>query len=287
MKNSSFRAIQEYDIYSVFSCNRASTEQSLMVNCAGITATPFCFSTDSRGKRKDYYLMYITDGKLTFHFPNEEKTLSAGTVVIFPPEYRYIYSHTDHTEICYYYVHFTGRDAKLLLANYDLTQFPVVESIGISQRTIHYFEQLFSVLSRKELFFEQECSLKLGSILLHLAKRISKTLAKSTETPLSKSMEFLHTSFQEEITLEMLANLENLSVSRFCTLFKSTFGVSPIQYLITIRIENACELLKNTDISIQDCALSCGYANEYFFSRQFKKQTGTTPAKFRNQFNKP
>ena len=285
MKNSSFRAIQEHDIYSVFSCNRVSDEQSLMVNCAGITATPFCFSTDSKGKRKDYYLMYLTDGELTFHFPNEEKNLTAGTAVIFPPEYHYVYSHSASSDICYYYVHFTGRDAKSILANYGLTEFPIVESIGISQRTIYYFEQLFSVLSRKELFFEQESALKLGSILLHLAKRISKSLAKPTETPLSKSVEYMHTSFQEEISLEMLANLENLSVSRFCTLFKTTFGVSPIQYLITIRIENACELLKNTDISIQNCALSCGYANEYFFGRQFKKQTGITPAKFRNQFN--
>ena len=284
MKHCSFRALQDADPYSVFSCNRASAEQSLMVNSAGITNTPFYFSTDSRGRRLDYYFMYITDGELQCQLNGQVKLLTAGTVLIFPPAYRYVYTHSPTSEICYYYAHFTGGEAEALLNRYGLSDYPFLKNIGKSQRIISYFDQLFSAISKKDEYFEQECALKLGSILLHLAKRIRNADPKSEEHSLNRSLDYLHTRFQEPINLEMLANLENLSVSRYCAVFKKHYGISPIQYLIGIRIENACELLKSTDISIQDCAHSCGYANEYFFNRQFKKHTGIPPSKFRAQF---
>ena len=78
-----------------------------------------------------------------------------------------------------------------------------------------------------------------------------------------------------------LAGKFHLSRNQFTRIFRSFWGISPSEYQIRSRMNQAKYLLSSTDLSIRDIAAELGYADHYFFARQFKQKTGVTPGQFR------
>lgn len=92
--------------------------------------------------------------------------------------------------------------------------------------------------------------------------------------------------FLDEVTdritpVTELARKFHLSRNQFTRKFRSFWGISPLEYQIRNRINQAKYLLNSTDLSIRDIAAELGYADHYFFARQFKQRTGITPGQFR------
>lgn len=71
--------------------------------------------------------------------------------------------------------------------------------------------------------------------------------------------------------------------SYFTTMFKKVTGKSPQEYLIQCRMDRSRQLLLETDLSIQEIAISVGYDDRLTFSRIFKKNYGESPARFRTR----
>ncbi len=88
-------------------------------------------------------------------------------------------------------------------------------------------------------------------------------------------------SLGDKWSVEMMAKQAGFSISRFYTLYKQLFGVSPTADLISARIEKAKHTLHYTDQKIKDIALSLGYENVTHFTKQFKKYVGKSPAEYR------
>ena len=86
-------------------------------------------------------------------------------------------------------------------------------------------------------------------------------------------------------TLEELASLAYLSPSRFSDLFRRTVGVSPLMYLIQVRLENAYHLLETSDLKIVDIAMECGFRTLSNFNRLFKRHIGSEPRHIRSKAN--
>ena len=85
----------------------------------------------------------------------------------------------------------------------------------------------------------------------------------------------------EDIRIPTLAAMEHLSTPRYNARFKEQLGISPTQYLLRLRMGAACDLLKNTELSVKEIATMCGYRDPYFFSRAFKAFTGSSPRTYR------
>lgn len=83
-------------------------------------------------------------------------------------------------------------------------------------------------------------------------------------------------------SVEEMATAASLSPSRFNALFKAHYGESPVRYLIQARIDRAKALLRETRMSQQDIADALGYRDIYFFNRQFTKETGVPPGRYRS-----
>lgn len=88
-------------------------------------------------------------------------------------------------------------------------------------------------------------------------------------------------SFSERHSIEEYARALKISSSYFQYLYKKVFGISFHHDLIQMRIDHAKYNLLTSDLPINQIAETCGYTNEVHFYRQFKKITGTSPAKFR------
>lgn len=94
-------------------------------------------------------------------------------------------------------------------------------------------------------------------------------------------LEYLDTNYMHPITLADAARHANMSLFYFSRFFKSISGMSYIAYLSSIRVNQAERLLLNTDKSILDIALECGFSNIRTFNRVFKQVKQRTPGELR------
>ena len=107
------------------------------------------------------------------------------------------------------------------------------------------------------------------------------TQRKPTETPCSKVLHYMKEHLDAPINLEALSAMVHLDKSYFVRLFRETYGKTPIQLLIRLRMELACDLIANTDLPIGQIAQRCGYPSPSYFSAEYKKHYGVTPATHR------
>lgn len=98
---------------------------------------------------------------------------------------------------------------------------------------------------------------------------------------LSAVFEYVKENFNQDITLDEIAKIANLTPTSFCRMFKLKTKKSFVEYLNEIRVSNACKYLVGTDISISEIAYKCGYKTASNFNLLFKKLTGTTPKEYR------
>jgi AraC family transcriptional regulator len=87
----------------------------------------------------------------------------------------------------------------------------------------------------------------------------------------------------EDFSLSLLAGQAGMSEYHFNRLFKTALGVPPSQHQIKLRIEKACRLLRETEMTIITVANEVGYSNPSHFSQIFRKNTGLSPSDYRRQ----
>lgn len=97
------------------------------------------------------------------------------------------------------------------------------------------------------------------------------------------SVNFINNNFERDISLGNIAKFVFLSPSYFTRAFKEEVGISPISYLLKVRIDRAKELLGDTGLKISDIALSVGFSNQQRFNEIFKKYTKYTPLQYKKQ----
>ena len=94
---------------------------------------------------------------------------------------------------------------------------------------------------------------------------------------------FIDTNYDRGITVTDAASYVFLSQGYFTRAFKDEIGVSPMSYLMNVRIAKACELLNNRDIKVSAIATSVGFASAQRFNVAFKKYMGLTPMDYRKK----
>ncbi len=94
---------------------------------------------------------------------------------------------------------------------------------------------------------------------------------------------YMQEHFQDDLTLDELAGLLHFNKSYFTRKFRSQIGVSPMQYLLHIRLENAKLLLSNTACSVSEVAQRCGFCDCAYFGYHFKRACALTPLQYRNK----
>jgi AraC family transcriptional regulator len=127
--------------------------------------------------------------------------------------------------------------------------------------------------------------------LLHMHKDVMQevnriaALKKSTQVEVYKrlcySLNYLHSFYNREITLDELAGIACLSKFHYLRLFKSVFRLSPHQYLLKLRLEKAQELLQHTQIPVTDIGILIGFENVTSFSRLFQQRYSQSPLNYR------
>lgn len=116
---------------------------------------------------------------------------------------------------------------------------------------------------------------------------LAEKLCAETDTPpdarIQSAVAFIEAEFGQAHTVETLAQAVRLSASHFAHLFQRDTGVSPMQYLESVRLEQAQLLLLRTDLQIQEIASRVGFEDPFYFSTRFRRYCGSAPSAWRSR----
>lgn len=93
--------------------------------------------------------------------------------------------------------------------------------------------------------------------------------------------DFIESSLDQAISLGQLAELANLSEFHLARMFRISFGMPPHTWIAARRVDKARQLLSTANLSLQQVANACGYADTSHFSHRFRSAQGVTPARYR------
>ncbi len=108
--------------------------------------------------------------------------------------------------------------------------------------------------------------------------------AVSMDYSIARAQHYIEQHYMDSITIDTLANLGYMSKTTFNRHFKREIGITPIEYLIEVRIKMAKLMLKRKDNQIIDIALRCGFGSSAHFSSCFLKNVGITPSEYRDRY---
>lgn len=245
------------------------------------------FLLERKNTEPEYIFVHFLTSVYYMEKENEKAIkINPGGCILYAP-YSFRHFEARNNDLLHDWFHASG-DFEKIIKKYGLETnkiyYPGSES-GITE----IIQELELENLRKQPFEREICDLKLEELFAKIARGLSENVKKSfiDNSTREKFIELrgeMHTHYYEIDNIEGLAKKVSLSLSRFYTVYRQIFGISPKQDLLNIRLEHAKQLLLQNQYPVSVIAEKLGYNNQYHFIRQFKAATGITPGKFRNNF---
>jgi len=149
-----------------------------------------------------------------------------------------------------------------------------------SNRVLNIYERLLQEFTAKQIGYRD---IMRGYVieLLVIICRLKLSVDSGKTQKMLDILEYINAHYTENIQTEDLADISGYSLSHFRRLFKSLTGKTISLYVQTLRIQEACNLLKNKELSVEQIAKVVGYSDMKHFYAVFKRITGKLPKAFR------
>lgn len=132
----------------------------------------------------------------------------------------------------------------------------------------------------------EDMALTLAELIEQYARYVFDTLDLKHTKALSRALEYMGQNYMNPIRLEDVAKVVGFSPNYFSNIFKQEMGCSFRHYLNQIRVDNSQVLLLSPEPTILQICHMCGFEDQSYFIKVFKKYTGTTPSRFRMQHSR-
>ena len=179
-------------------------------------------------------------------------------------------------------------EVKFIVLDDDL-----IEELSHIPRVFYGNDQLQKILREvvdegfiKDFYFERSI-VHLFSFFIYKMIQLNKNFnmgpsKKVIQTkPAAKIKEFINKHYRDEISLNKLAENVGYTKNYLCRLFRESTGITINEYLNTVRISHAVDMLLSSDIDVMEISKATGYTNIYHFLKTFKKMTNMSPGNYR------
>ena len=171
------------------------------------------------------------------------------------------------------------------LRSYEIMNFSKDKDI-----ILNHFNNLINEVENKEFNYEIICKSILNMFITQIIRsKTSLLFIEESKDKLNleciKIKNYIDSHYSQNITLDFLSNLTYMNKFHLVHTFTKQIGLSPINYAINKRIQEAKNLLSTTNYSIRDIASIVGFSNSSYFSQMFKKIIGITPKNYRDEIS--
>ena len=156
------------------------------------------------------------------------------------------------------------------------------DGIFIGADAVRYVEIISDIIkSEDDLAVRDTMFLNLLTVIFSKSAPRETQDVGSTRKDMEKVVRYIEHNYDKAINLAALAELSHYSRRHFTRLFRELCGASPMEYLNSVRIKNASDLLVRSDMNIIEISRLCGFEDNNLFSRRFKAYYGTSPSQYR------
>ncbi len=224
-------------------------------------------------------ILFIDSGALEVTYDGETFTAHSDDIVIIDCRKEHSYHAVNNLQ--FHYFHFTG-NSSIAYINliYELNHGALIHCGQTGMLSSMFTSMLKIAKGQSSTQSEHRISLYLHMLLCELVEKCSDVHPLANES-IEKAVKYMEDHINQNISLDELAEHINLSKFYFNRYFKKHMGLTPHQYFINMRLQNAKRMLVTTSASIEQVAENCGFDNASNFIRLFKQRVGMTPTVFR------
>ena len=245
-----------------------------------------------------YVLIYCVDGSGWYRLDGQTFHVSRDQYFILPAGKAHAYGSDEGKGWTIYWIHFRGTHAATYAEGAQEPQTLRVSQNSRLRTRIDIFEELLSTLC----FGETIDDLRYASSLLQYFLASMRYLHQFRSPAVGGSrlagadavagggfgldvveaaVHFMRENLERHVTLQEVHDYVGYSQSHFSTLFRQRMGMSPIAYLIHLKVQYACHLLKTTGMRVNQLCYKVGFDDPSYFSRLFTKEMGVSPSAYR------
>ncbi|WP_082404108.1 helix-turn-helix domain-containing protein [Lacticaseibacillus sharpeae] len=239
----------------------------------------------------EWILIFCTHGAGTVESMGTVAAVTRGSMVLLPPnqEHTYYADKDDPWDI--FWVHFTGtRLAEYLPALVADNPKMVVQTRTNPQDVnllMSQFQQMLAALaagfSYNAVFYAaQTLGMTLAYLRLHEEKTQAPTMGNNI---INQAVQYIYDHMDVKVSLADVSREINVSASYLSRIFGRTVGLSVNQFILQVKVQQATHYLVDTTLPVQQIARNLGFADQYYFSRAFKKIMAVAPLQYRKHAN--
>ena len=234
-------------------------------------------------------LFYVIEGQGQFLIESKTYPVSVNDLVIVNPNVLHTEVSLNSSPLKYIVLGVEGLE--LTASTEDNTNFCIINFKNIREIILHYLQNMLLEIETKRPGYEVICQDLMEILIVLLGRQtnfstILAPISKKTSRLCGITKRYIDSHYQEDITLDKLAEINHISKYHLAHAFTEEYGISPINYLINKRIQEAEHLLTTTDFSLSLISSTTGFSSSSYFAQIFKKQKGCTPREFRNRSKK-
>ncbi len=243
-------------------------------------------------------LVLILEGTGMHDFRNEKYRINAGDCFIIEPGMKHAYNSCNDMKLVNVLIRssFIEKYRSMLMEQPGYSSLLGKQQGGkrasqqrpsLSQKELDACMRLVDELEREYREMKSGYTMMMTGLLLELFVMLSRFLKRADaqkddrRSPwLSKVLDYLEIHFAEEIPMKNLQKMAGMSERSFQRHFLEMTGLTPLRYILRLRIARACRLLREGDKNVYEAASLCGIKNCSYFCRLFKNITGHSPRKY-------
>jgi len=147
------------------------------------------------------------------------------------------------------------------------------------------FQQMIRELQLRRVNFDELLLLNLRHIFVMINRYLKEDHQMGSEMldEVERAAHYFHENYNQPISIEKYAAEHLMTPCWFIQNFKKVTKTTPLQYIVSLRMTNAMNLLDNTNYNVAQIAEMVGYENALYFSRLFKKNVGVSPKEYRKR----
>lgn len=232
----------------------------------------------------EHILIYCVKGGGWFKSADAHFDVTANQFFILPANVAHSYGSDANDPWTIYWVHFAGLRSTDFLNFLQTGRAP--SFVEPREERLLLFEDMIAHI---EVSFNEDNLVYTSHALAHFLTTFKNSLykpyvgASTGQDAVSRTIAFMKQHLDQNLTLDQLANVANMSASHYSAVFKQKVQSAPINFFTYLKIQKACRLLKYSAMRIKEVADQVGYGDQYHFSRVFTTVMGISPRAFRKK----